>query len=152
MNICYNKISYNCGDCARQSGAADLGVFGMNIGLIAHNSKKSLIEDFCLAYKHFFSKHELYATGITGRRVEEVTNMKVHKFLPGAVGGDKQFIDMIERNCLDMVIFFYNPAAANTGEPDIYEISRYCDEYRIPISRQRSPLCLVWLMETWTGD
>ena len=60
----------------------------MNIGFIAHNNKKNLIENFCLAYKYIFSKHNLYATGITGRRIEEVTNLKVYKFLPGSVGGD----------------------------------------------------------------
>ena len=63
----------------------------MNIGFIAHNSKKKLMENFCLAYKRILSKHELYATGGTGRKIEEVTNLRVHKFLPGSVGGDKQF-------------------------------------------------------------
>lgn len=106
----------------------------MNIGLIAHNTKKNLIEDFCLAYKRILEKHELYATGITGRRVEEVTNLKVHKFLPGSVGGEKQFTEMIERNGMDMVIFFYNPVMQNPKEPNIYTISQSCDKYNIPIA------------------
>lgn len=106
----------------------------MNIGLIAHNSKRTLIEDFCIAYKRILAKHELYATGTTGRRVEDVTNLKVHKFLPGSIGGDKQFMEMIERNGLDMVLFFYNPAMINPKEPDIYEISKCCDQYNIPIA------------------
>ncbi|HIT88835.1 MAG TPA: methylglyoxal synthase [Candidatus Merdenecus merdavium] len=106
----------------------------MNIGLIAHNSKKTLIEDFCLAYKRIFSKHELYATGITGRRIEEVTNLKVHKFLPGSIGGDKQLTEMIERNDMDMVIFFYNPSLDNHEETDIYTISKYCDIYNVPLA------------------
>ena len=79
----------------------------MNIGIIAHNSKKALIEDFCIAYKNILSKHEIYATGTTGRRIEEATNLHVHKFLPGSMGGDKQFTEMIERGDIDMVIFFY---------------------------------------------
>ena len=82
----------------------------MNIGIIAHNSKKALIEDFCIAYKNILAKHEIYATGTTGRRIEEATNLHVHKFLPGSMGGDKQFTEMIERGDIDMVIFFYNPA------------------------------------------
>ena len=106
----------------------------MNIGLIAHNSKRSLLEDFCIAYKRILSKHELYATGTTGRRVEEVTNLKVHKFLPGSIGGDRQFMEMIERNSMDMVLFFYNPAMIDPKEPDIYEISRRCDQYNIPMA------------------
>ncbi len=106
----------------------------MNIGFIAHNSKKTLMENFCLAYKYILSKHSLYATGITGRRIEEVTNLKVYKFLPGSVGGDKQFMDMIERNCMDMVIFFYNPLETSPNTADISAISRCCDQYNIPIA------------------
>ena len=46
----------------------------MNIGLIAHDSKKTLMQNFCIAYRGILSKHELYATGTTGRLIEEVTN------------------------------------------------------------------------------
>ena len=106
----------------------------MNIGLIAHTSKKTLMEDFCLAYKRILEKHELYATGTTGRRVEEVTKMKVHKFLPGSLGGDEQFAEMITRNDMDMVIFFYNPLMYSPKEPDIEMICSRCDQYNIPIA------------------
>ena len=106
----------------------------MNLGIIAHNSKKVLIEDFCIAYKNILAKHEVYATGTTGRRIEEVTNLHVYKFLPGSVGGDKQFMDMIERNCMDMVIFFYNPSMIDPKEPDVYQITRCCDQYNIPVA------------------
>ena len=47
----------------------------MNLGIIAHNSKKVLIEDFCIAYKNILAKHEVYATGTTGRRIEEATSL-----------------------------------------------------------------------------
>ena len=106
----------------------------MNIGLLAHNSKKRLMEDFCLAYKKILEKHELYATGTTGRRIEEVTKLHVHKFLPGSIGGEKQFVEMIARNEMDMVIFFYNPSMINPKEPDVYQISRCCDQYNVPIA------------------
>lgn len=85
----------------------------MNLGIIAHNSKKVLIEDFCIAYKNLLAKHEVYATGTTGRRIEEATNLHVHKFLAGSIGGDKQFMEMIERQDLDMVILFYNRQCLN---------------------------------------
>ena len=60
----------------------------MNIGLIAHDSKKTLMQNFCIAYRGILSKHELYATGTTGRLIEEVTNLSIHKFLAGHLGGD----------------------------------------------------------------
>lgn len=106
----------------------------MNIGFIAHNSKKSLMEDFCIAYKGILSKHKVYATGTTGRRIEEVTNLQVYKFLAGSVGGDRQFMDMIERGTMDMVIFFYNPSMISPKEPDVFKISRCCDQYNVPVA------------------
>ena len=106
----------------------------MNIGFIAHNSKKSLIEDFCIAYKGILAKHQVYATGITGRRIEEVTNLHVHKFLAGSVGGDKQFMEMIVRGDMDLVIFFYNPTMIDPKEPDVFEITRCCDQFNIPVA------------------
>ena len=106
----------------------------MNFGIIAHNSKKSLIEDFCIAYKGILIKHQIYATGTTGRRIEEVTNLRVHKSLAGSVGGDRQFIEMIERGGMDMVIFFYNPAMIDPKEPDVFQVVRSCDRYNIPVA------------------
>ena len=106
----------------------------MNIGFIAHNSKKSLIENFCLAYKYILAKHELYATEMTGRHIEDVTNLKVHKFLSGSVGGEQQFIDMIERGYLDLVIFFYNPIMNSPNEANIFSITQVCDRFNIPIA------------------
>ena len=106
----------------------------MNIGFIAHNSKKSLMEDFCIAYKGILAKHEIYATGTTGRRIEEVTYLRVHKFLAGDVGGDKQFIEMIEREDMDLVIFFYNPSMISAKETDVYKIINSCDLYNVPLA------------------
>lgn len=106
----------------------------MNIGLTAHNSKKSLMEDFCIAYRGILAKHDIYATGTTGKRVEEVTGLKVAKLLPGSVGGDMQFMEMVERNSLDLVIFFYNPYMTFMKEMDVYRIVRVCDEYSIPVA------------------
>ena len=106
----------------------------MNIGFIAAGSRKDLIENFCVAYKYILAKHELYATEMTGRRIEQATNLKVHKFLSGTVGGEKQFIDMIQRNYMDLVIYFYNPLMSSPNEPDIIEITRECDRYNIPIA------------------
>lgn len=106
----------------------------MNIGFIAAGSRKDLIENFCLAYKYILAKHELYATEMTGLRIEQATNLKVHKFLSGSVGGEKQFIDMVQRNYMDLVIYFYNPLMSSPNEPDIIEITRECDRYNIPIA------------------
>ena len=70
----------------------------MNIGLIAHDSKKKLMQNFCIAYRGILSKNELYATGTTGRLIEEVTNLNVHKYLAGHLGGSQQLGAQITHN------------------------------------------------------
>ena len=81
----------------------------MNIGLIAHDSEKKLMQNLCIAYRGILSKHELFATGTTGRLIEEVTNLTVKKYLAGHLGGEQQLGSQIETNDIDMVIFLRDP-------------------------------------------
>ena len=106
----------------------------MNVGLIAHDSKKKLMQNFCIAYRGILSKHELYATGTTGLLIEEVTNLRIHKFLPGETGGARQLASQIEQGNLDMVIFLRDPLHVKAQEPEANSIVRLCDSYNIPIA------------------
>lgn len=106
----------------------------MNIGLIAHDSKKKLMQNFCIAYRGILSKHELYATGTTGRLVEEVTNLNVHKYLAGHLGGQQQLASQIEHNEMDMVIFLRDPLTPKSHEPNVNDVVRVCDTYNIPLA------------------
>ena len=105
----------------------------MNIGLIAHDSKKKLMQNFCIAYRGILSKHELYATGTTGRLVEEVTNLNVHKYLAGHLGGQQQLAAQIEHNEMDMMIYLRDPLTPKSHEPDVNDVVRLCDIYNIPL-------------------
>ena len=105
----------------------------MNIGLVAHDAKKKLMQNFCIAYRGILSKHELYATGTTGRTIEETTNLTVHKFLPGRLGGEQQLGAQIEHNDIDLVIFLRDPMNAKSHEPNVHEIVKLCDIHNIPI-------------------
>lgn len=106
----------------------------MNVGLIAHDSKKKLMQNFCIAYRGILSKNELYATGTTGRLIEEVTNLRVHKYLAGHLGGQQQMAAQITNNGLDMVIFLRDPQHPKSHEPDVNDVVRLCDTYNIPIA------------------
>ena len=106
----------------------------MNVGLIAHDSKKKLMQNFCIAYRGILSKHELYATGTTGLLIEEVTNLRIHKFLPGETGGARQLASQVEQGNLDMVIFLRDPLHVKAQEPEVNSIVRLCDSYNIPIA------------------
>ena len=106
----------------------------MNIGLVAHVSKKKLMQNFCIAYRNILAKNNLYATGTTGRLVEEVTNLSVHKFLAGHLGGTQQLGAQIEHNNIDLVIFLRDPFRVKSNEPDVNNIVRICDANNIPLA------------------
>ncbi len=106
----------------------------MNIGLVAHDSKKKLMQNFCIAYRGILSKHMLYATGTTGRLIEEVTNLNVHKYLAGHLGGEQQLGSQIEHNEIDLVIFLRDPLTPKSHEPDIVYIMSTCDMHNIPLA------------------
>ena len=106
----------------------------MNIGLIAHDAKKILMQNFAIAYRGILSKHDIYATGTTGRLIEEVTNLNIHKYLAGHLGGEQQLASQIEHNQIDMVIFLRDPLTSQAHEPDIQALIRLCDVYSVPIA------------------
>lgn len=106
----------------------------MNIGLIAHDAKKKLMQNFCIAYRGTLSKNELFATGTTGRLIEEVTNLTVHKYLAGHLGGEQQLGAQIEHNQIDLVIFLRDPLTKKSHEPDITNVVHLCDVHNIPIA------------------
>ena len=106
----------------------------MYIGLVAHDAKKKLMQNFCIAYRGILSKHDLFATATTGRLIEEVTNLNIHKYLAGHLGGEQQLGAQIEHNMIDMVIFLRDPLKPKSHEPDIANVLRLCDIHNIPLA------------------
>lgn len=106
----------------------------MNVGLIAHDSKKKLMQNFCIAYRNVLEKNELYATGTTGRLIEEATGLHVHKFLAGHLGGQQQMAAQISNDEMDMVIFLRDPETPSPHEPDVNDVVKLCDTYNIPMA------------------
>ena len=105
----------------------------MNVALIAHDKKKELMVEFCIAYSGILSKHTIVATGTTGSLVSEATGLKIQKFLTGPQGGDQQIGARIAYNELDMVLFFADPSG-NESLADVQEISKLCDQHNIPFA------------------
>ncbi len=106
----------------------------MNIGLIAHDGKKKLMQNCCVAYRGILAKHDLYATGTTGRLIEEATSLPVHMLLTGHVGGEQQMGAMIEQNQIDLVIFLRDPEQHRSTGPDITKVIRLCDVHNVPLA------------------
>lgn len=106
----------------------------MKIGLVAHDSKKILMQNFCIAYRAILAKNEVFATGTTGRLVEEATNLPIYKYLAGHLGGEKQLGSQIENNDIDLVIFLRDPFSPKPHEPDVNNVVQLCDMYNIPLA------------------
>lgn len=106
----------------------------MNIALIAHDNKKPMMIRFSIAYQHVLKKHQLFATGTTGKMIADETGLHVHRFQSGPIGGDQQIGALVANNEMDMVIFFRDPLTAQPHEPDVIALMRLCDVHQIPLA------------------
>ena len=106
----------------------------MNIALIAHDKKKELMVQFCIAYFGILSKHNLCGTGTTAKLVSEATGLDVKRFLSGPQGGDQQIGARIAYNEIDLVLFFRDPISPVLHENDMMSILRLCDVHNVPIA------------------
>lgn len=106
----------------------------MNIALIAHDTKKELMVQFCIAYCGVLSKHNLCAPGTTGTMVAEATGLNVQRYLSGSQGGDQQIAARISCNEIDLLLFFRDPISVKPHEPNDMNLLRLCDVHNIPVA------------------
>lgn len=105
----------------------------MKIAIIAHDAKKELMVQFCIAYCGILSRHTILATGTTGKLVSEATGLEIIRFLSGDQGGVQQIASRIGCDEVDMVLFFRD-ALKGDSEPDEGSVMRLCDVHNIPIA------------------
>ena len=106
----------------------------MNIALIAHDKKKELMVQFCIAYCGILSRHSLSATGTTGKLVSEATGLPIQCYLSGSQGGDQQIASRIACDEIDLLLFFRDPITPKPHEPNENNLLRLCDVHNIPIA------------------
>ena len=106
----------------------------MLIALIAHDSKKELMTQFCIAYCGILSHHTLCATGTTGKLVEDATGLPIIKYLSGSQGGDQQIGARISCNEIDLLLMFRDPLNPKPYEPNEHDLLRLCDVHNIPVA------------------
>lgn len=105
----------------------------MNIALLAHDRKKELMIQFCIAYSGILSRHQICATDSTGRVVAEATGLPVTLYLSHEHGGSQQVGARIAYNEIDMVLFFTDPQSHDLDD-DLDYITRLCDQYNVPFA------------------
>ena len=106
----------------------------MNIAVIAHDTKKELMVQFCIAYCGVLSRHNICATGTTGKLVADATGLEVQRYLAGIQGGDQQISARIACNEIDLLLFFRDPLTVKPNEPKEADMLRLCDVQNIPVA------------------
>ena len=106
----------------------------MNIGLIAHDAKKELMVQFCIAYCGILARHTLCATGTTGKQVSEATGLKIQRYLSGSQGGDQQIGARISCDEIDVLLFFRDQINRKASEPNEMNLLRLCDVHNVPVA------------------
>lgn len=109
-----------------------------NIALIAHDSKKAELIDWCETNKEILKKHFLCGTGTTARMITDKTGLPVRGYNSGPLGGDQQIGAKIVEGVVDFVVFFSDPLAAQPHDPDVKALLRIAQVYDIPIANNRS--------------
>lgn len=109
-----------------------------NIALIAHDSKKPSLIEWCEENKEILKKHFLCGTGTTARMITDRTNLPVKGYNSGPLGGDQQIGAKIVEGSVDFVIFFSDPLEAQPHDPDVKALLRIAQVYDIPIANNRA--------------
>ena len=105
----------------------------MEIAIIADDTKKELMTQFCIAYCGILSQHNICATQITGRYIADATGLNIECLLPGEIGGVQQIASRIAYNEIDMLLFFRD-RTGNCDWASDEEILRECDINNVPVA------------------
>ena len=97
------------------------------LALIAHDEKKPDLIDFAREHEELLSGCELIATGTTGKRLDEETDLTVERMESGPQGGDLMIGAEVAKGALDGIVFLRDPLRAQPHEPDITALLRICD-------------------------
>jgi methylglyoxal synthase len=108
------------------------------VALVAHDNKKKDLIEWARHNAVILAKHELIATGTTGKLLEEMLDRPVKKMLSGPLGGDQQIGAMIAEGKVDVLIFFWDPMEAQPHDSDVKALLRLGVAWNILLACDRA--------------
>src|SRR5512143_2362021 len=108
------------------------------IALVAHDNKKADLIEWAKFNRDLLAHHILFATGTTGKILEEELSIEVHGLQSGPLGGDQQIGAMIADHQIDFLIFFWDPLEPQPHDPDVKALLRMAVVWNVPVACDRS--------------
>ena len=105
----------------------------MEIAIIADDTKKELMTEFCIAYCGILSKHSLCATAVTGKFISDATGLQIERMMAGS-GGAEQIASRVAYNEIDLLLFFRDTALRKISTDVENDLLRMCDAYNVPVA------------------
>lgn len=105
-----------------------------NVALIAHDNLKAKMVEWAGVNRDALSKFKLYATGTTGKQIEEAIKLPITRFKSGPLGGDQQIGAGVAEGKIDAIIFFWDPLAPHPHDVDVKALLRIAVVYDIPMA------------------
>ena len=106
----------------------------MEIAIIADDTRKELMIQFCIAYCGVLSKHNICATAKTASVLSDATGLHVETLLLGSHGGEQQITSRISCNEIDVLLYFRSSTPKTEFDEAEYNLLRMCDVHNIPFA------------------